>query len=91
MVKEFSYVPKGTCSKMMKFKIDENNTILDFEVVGGCPGNLQGIKRLIIGMNAKEVSDKLKGVLCGFKSTSCPDQLANALAEYLQNENERSK
>ncbi len=84
MVKEFTYQPHGTCSSMMSLKIDdETDTILDFQVKGGCPGNLQGIRRLIIGMNASDVAEKLKGVQCGFKPTSCPDQLSKALFAYL--------
>lgn len=84
MIKEFTYQPHGTCSSMMSLKIDdETDTIVDFGVKGGCPGNLQGIRRLIIGMKAGDVAEKLKGVQCGFKPTSCPDQLSKALSAYL--------
>lgn len=84
MTKEFTFQPHGTCSTEMTFLIDtDNDTILDFKVKGGCPGNLSGIRRLIIGMNAKDVAEKLKGVQCGFKPTSCPDQLSKALFAYL--------
>lgn len=77
----FEYIPKGVCSKKMNFKI-ENNIIKDFEVVGGCNGNLQGIRKLIINRNIDEVITLLKDIKCGFKNTSCPDQIANALIEY---------
>lgn len=88
MEKEFSYHPHGTCSSLMTFKVDtDNDTILDFTVKGGCPGNLAGIRKLIIGMNINDVIDKLQGVTCGFKPTSCPDQLAKALKEYLAQKN----
>ena len=74
----FEYTPIGVCSKKMKFVI-ENNIIKDIEVIGGCHGNLQGIRALCIGENIEKVISKLKGIKCGFKSTSCPDQLALAL------------
>ncbi len=85
MIDTFTYYPKGTCSAKMTLKIDRDTlTITDFEVVGGCPGNLSGIRRLIIGMNAKEVAEKLSGTTCGVKKTSCPDQLSKAIEGYLQ-------
>ncbi len=86
MIKEFTYRPHGTCSSLMTFKIDdETDKIVDFTVKGGCPGNLSGIRKLIIGMDAKDVAEKLSGVTCGPKSTSCPDQLSKALESYLSN------
>lgn len=85
MNKEFTYIPKGTCSSSMTFVIDDaTDTIIDFSVKGGCPGNLAGVKKLIIGMKASDVAEKLSGVCCGYKKTSCPDQLACALKEYLE-------
>ena len=84
MIKEFTYEPHGTCSSLMTIKVDEDtNKIVDFAVKGGCPGNLAGIRKLIIGMDAKEVANKLSGVRCGFKPTSCPDQLSKSLEAYL--------
>ena len=80
MIKEFTYEPHGTCSSLMTIKVDEDtNKIVDFAVKGGCPGNLAGIRKLIIGMDAKEVISRLEGIRCGVKPTSCPDQLARAL------------
>ncbi len=77
----FEYSPKGVCSSKMIFTID-NNIIKDMKVIGGCPGNLLGIKSLCIGKDIDEIIDKLKGIRCGFKPTSCPDQIATALLQY---------
>lgn len=75
------YVPNGVCSKKMVFKI-ENNIIKSFDVIGGCSGNLQGITKLIINRDIDEVIKLLSGIKCGIKSTSCPDQIAQALINY---------
>lgn len=85
-MKSFEYTPFGVCSKKMRFKI-EDDIIKDIEVVGGCPGNLQGIKALCIGEPIDKIIDKLKGIKCGFKNTSCPDQIANALEQYKKETN----
>ena len=77
----FEYSPKGVCSSKMIFTID-NNIIKDMKVIGGCPGNLLGIRSLCIDKDINEVIDKLKGIRCGFKPTSCPDQIATALLQY---------
>ena len=77
----FEYSTKGVCSSKMIFTID-NNIIKDMKVIGGCPGNLLGIKSLCIGKDIDEIIDKLKGIRCGFKPTSCPDQIATALLQY---------
>ena len=85
MVQTYTFSPKGTWSVRMQFQIeDKDDTIVDFQVMGGCPGNLQGIRRLIIGMKASDVASKLEGVKCGAKPTSCPDQLALGLKSYLE-------
>lgn len=84
MIKEFKYQPIGTCSKEMLFKIDDDNTIKEFNVIGGCNGNLKGIKSLITGMKVEDVINKLDGIICNNKSTSCPDQIAKALSNYLK-------
>ena len=80
-MKTFEYSPKGVCSSKMIFTID-NNIIKNMKVIGGCPGNLLGIRSLCIDKNIDEVIDKLKGIKCGFKPTSCPDQIAIALEQY---------
>ena len=62
----------------------EDGVITDCKFVGGCAGNTQGVAALVIGMKIEEAIKKIKGIKCGFKSTSCPDQLANALAELIE-------
>lgn len=85
MIQTITYFPKGTCSAKMVLSIDDkDDRIVDFEVVGGCPGNLAGIKRLIIGMDCKVVAEKLSGTTCRSKPTSCPDQLSKAIMSYLE-------
>ena len=75
------YETMGTCCKLMQVAI-EDGKIKDTEFFGGCNGNLQGIKSLIKGMPVDEVIEKLKGIKCGGKMTSCPDQLAQCLIAY---------
>lgn len=75
------YKTSGTCSKLIDFEI-ENNIIKSVAFTGGCNGNLQGISSLVSGMNINDAITKLKGIKCGFKDTSCPDQLAKALEAY---------
>ncbi len=82
---EYRFKPSGVCSTEMIFDIDENDVITDLKVIGGCNGNLKGISALIKGMKVDEVQEKLKGITCGYRDTSCPDQIAKALAEYLNN------
>lgn len=77
----YTYSTTGTCSKKIEIEVDENEIITDVKFFGGCHGNLQGISKLVIGMKIDEVISKLSGIRCGFKSTSCPDQLAAALKE----------
>lgn len=84
MIKEIDHICQGTCSRSLKISYDtETNKITDFSIVGGCNGNLKGIRQLIIGMNIKDVHDKLIGTKCGFKNTSCPDQIAKAIETVL--------
>lgn len=73
-----TYQTKGTCSTSIDIEV-ENNTIKFVEFFGGCNGNLKGIASLVTGMNIDDAISKLKGIRCGFKATSCPDQLAQAL------------
>lgn len=81
IVMNYSYKPSGVCSIMMNFYI-KDNIILDMEVIGGCNGNLKGIKSLILNQDIDYVIEKLKGIKCNTKNTSCPDQIAQALIEY---------
>lgn len=81
----FEYVPRGVCSR--KMVIDVNDGIVsEVQIIGGCHGNSQGVAALVKGMPVDEVIARLEGIHCGFKSTSCPDQLATALKKYLANE-----
>lgn len=77
---EYRYRPSGVCSREMIIEVD-NNIIKKVTIVGGCDGNTKGISKLVVGMNINDVIEKLKGIQCGMKGTSCPDQLANALLE----------
>ena len=78
----YSYRPQGTCSKLMTFEL-EDGVIKKLEVIGGCSGNLQGMARLVEGLRAEDAIKKLRGIRCGFKPTSCPDQFAIALEQAL--------
>lgn len=80
---EHIYRPRGVCSREMRVEV-EDGIIRRVEVVGGCNGNLKGISRLLVGMRAEDAIEKLEGVRCGFKPTSCPDQLSKALRECLK-------
>lgn len=82
----YKYTPTGVCSREMKFEI-EDNIIKNIEIIGGCHGNSQGIIALCKNQNINDVIEKLKGIKCGFKSTSCPDQLAIALEQYKKETN----
>ena len=79
----FDYTPKGVCSKKMRITLDDNDVIEKVEVLGGCSGNLQGISSLVGGMPAREAIHRMRGIRCGFKETSCPDQLARGLEAAL--------
>ena len=77
------YKTHGTCSQLISFEL-ENGKIHNVSFTGGCNGNLKGISALVEGMDAKEAIAKLEGIQCGFKNTSCPDQLSKALRECLE-------
>jgi uncharacterized protein (TIGR03905 family) len=79
---KIEYFPKGVCSRQMIIEV-EDGIVRDVEVIGGCHGNLQGISALVEGMQVEDVIDRLEGLRCGFKNTSCPDQLAQALKKAL--------
>ncbi|MBP5190935.1 MAG: TIGR03905 family TSCPD domain-containing protein [Bacteroidales bacterium] len=78
-MKKYTYYPQGTCSVQIDFEVDDNGRIHNVQFLGGCNGNLQGIGVLVEGMPIEEVRAKLGGIRCGYKNTSCPDQLAQAL------------
>ena len=77
---EYTFRPRGVCSQLMEIRTD-GNILSSLRVTGGCSGNLQGIARLVEGMEIDEVISRLEGIRCGFKPTSCPDQLAKALRQ----------
>ena len=74
------YYPKGVCSRKMTVDV-ENGVVNNVEIVGGCNGNIQALCRLVKGMKVEDAISKLSGIRCGFKPTSCPDQLAVALKQ----------
>ena len=80
---KMSFRPRGVCSRLINLDV-EDGIIRDLEIIGGCPGNLEGICRLAKWRPAKEVADLLSGIHCGMKKTSCPDQLAIVLEKASQ-------
>ncbi len=78
---KYRYRPQGVCSQEIVIDI-ENGIVKDLKVIGGCSGNLQGIANLVKGRTVDEVIERLNGIKCGFKPTSCPDQIAKALEQY---------
>ena len=80
-LKSFQYETEGTCCALMNVVL-EDDRIYDVEFIGGCSGNLSGIRELIKGMKIDDVIEKLNGIKCGSKPTSCPDQLSKCLIEY---------
>ena len=76
-----TYTPVGVCSRKMDIEVD-NGIITAVKISGGCAGNTQGVSKLLIGMKVEDAIARLEGIRCGFKSTSCPDQLARALKKY---------
>ena len=81
---KYTYYTQGTCSSQIDFELDEQGVIRDVQFTGGCHGNLQGISSLVRGMKVDEIKKRLDGIRCGYKNTSCPDQLCRAL-EAAQN------
>ncbi len=79
----YTYRPKGVCSQQIIIELDDD-VIESVKVLGGCHGNLQGISALVRGMKAQDAIERLRGIRCGFKTTSCPDQIAKALEEALE-------
>ena len=79
---EFTYRPRGVCSQLMEIEV-EGDRIKHVKVTGGCSGNLQGISRLVEGMEIREAISRMEGIRCGFKPTSCPDQFARNLEKAM--------
>lgn len=78
---EYRYTPEGVCSREMIFEI-EGDIVKKIKIIGGCAGNTVGVSKLVEGMKIDDVIKALKGIPCGYRGTSCPDQLAIALEEY---------
>ena len=83
-MKQLSYRTKGVCSRQIDIEAD-GDRIVSVKFIGGCAGNTQGVAALVEGMTIDEAIRRLSGIRCGFKSTSCPDQLAKALTELKEN------
>jgi len=81
---KYEYKPNGVCSKKIVVDV-EDDVIQSVEFVGGCPGNALGIGALVKGMKIEEVEKRLAGIKCGFKQTSCPNELAKFLKDYKNN------
>ena len=79
---KYEYRPSGVCSRAIIVEMD-GDVLKDVEFIGGCNGNLKGISSLVKGMTYDEIKEKLAGITCGFRSTSCPDQLSIALEQVL--------
>ena len=79
----YSFRPRGICAQEIVVDVDDQGVIQNLTVVGGCSGNLQGISALVRGMTAQEAISRLKGINCGPRTTSCPDQLAQGLEQIL--------
>ena len=75
------YKPEGVCAQLLSLEI-EDGIVKSVEFIGGCTGNAQGISSLVKGMHVDDVIERLEGIKCGFKDTSCPDQLSAALKQY---------
>lgn len=81
MSKKSVFYPVGVCSRQYEITLNDDNIIEDIVIIGGCNGNLQGISKLVEGMDIDTVIERLDGIHCGMKETSCPDQLATALKQ----------
>ena len=82
-MKHVRFSPKGICAQQIDFDIDENGALHNVQFLGGCNGNLKAIGLLVEGNDASEIKDLLRGNTCGFKPTSCADQLAIAISENI--------
>ena len=83
-MEKITYKTSGVCSRSIDIEI-EDGVVVSAKYTGGCHGNTQGVAALVVGMKVEDVIARLSGIRCGFKETSCPDQLAKALKEYSEN------
>lgn len=81
---KYTYKTKGTCSREISFEL-QDGIVTNISFLGGCNGNLKGVSKLAEGQRAEDIIERLEGIKCGFKPTSCPDQLATALKEAMKN------
>lgn len=86
----YQFQPKGVCSHQMIIEI-EDDVIKKIEIIGGCAGNTVGISQLLVGMNAEEAIKRMKGIPCGRKETSCPDQLAKGIEQALEQQRKQKE
>ena len=84
-MEKISYTPSGVCARRMEIEVNDDKIITKVRILGGCAGNTQGVSRLLEGMSVDEATSRLEGIRCGFKPTSCPDQLAKALKKHYGN------
>ena len=82
-MRQIDFTPRGICAGRITISLDDNDKIQDLSFVGGCDGNHKGLRALVKGMSATEAIERLEGITCGFRSTSCPDQVAVALKQAL--------
>ena len=82
---KYEYTTRGTCSRAILLDMD-GDVVKDVEFIGGCNGNLKGISALVKGMKYEDIKEKFEGITCGFRSTSCPDQLVKAIGEAIAHE-----
>ena len=80
-MRTIEFEPKGICARHITIVLDDQDRVQDLSFVGGCDGNHKGLTALVRGMNAQEAMDRLSGIKCGFKQSSCPDQVAVALRQ----------
>ncbi len=81
----YKYKTSGTCARSIEFELD-GDVVRNVRFEGGCNGNLKGIGSIVDGMKAEDIISRLEGIRCGFKTTSCPDQLAKAIRKAVENE-----
>jgi uncharacterized protein (TIGR03905 family) len=80
-MKEIDFTPRGICARNIRITLDDENRVQELRFVGGCDGNHKGLNALVKGMKAEEAIERLSGITCGFRPTSCPDQVAVALRQ----------
>ncbi len=86
----YTYLPKGVCSSKIEVELDSSGVVTDIAVHDGCDGNLRGLCKLILGQNAQDVAQRLQGIRCNSKRSSCPDQVSAALFQALEEQKKSS-